>query len=394
MGENEEKKRIEAINEAIKSKNLRWKAEATKMSQLSEEEKKLRLGSIISEERRKSIEERRAKKEKKSAPIGEGSLGASVSKWDWRNVSGINWVTPPKDQGSCGSCVAFTVCGVLEMMIRRWILSDPNANINLSEAHLFYCNNRLCYPPNDPNYGWLIPPALEYVKNNGVPDDACFPYTDHNQPCNTCSDWRSRIDNTKINNYTSITNTDEMKAMLREHGCLATDFLVYDDFMHYPGGVYEFAWGDYLGGHAVMVVGYDDAQGCWICKNSWYGTSWGENGFFRIGYGEVGIDDVMYAADFTGTLLQISGKIAFLRVHDVGTGFGPPKDFIDGEVIVKLDSKPDKAFGFQLRTDDNEPERRGMLNVLRDCFNKGAHVTIDYTVTGMTTGRIIRIAKT
>lgn len=28
-------------------------------------------------------------------------------------------------------------------------------------------------------------------------------------------------------------------------------------------------------------------------------------------------------------LVQSSGKITFLRVHDVGTGFGPPTDFID-----------------------------------------------------------------
>ena len=37
----------------------------------------------------------------------------------------------------------------------------------------------------------------------------------------------------------------------------------------------------FIGGHAVAVVGYDDTEGYWICKNSW-GKSWGENGFFRI----------------------------------------------------------------------------------------------------------------
>jgi Papain family cysteine protease/FG-GAP-like repeat len=43
------------------------------------------------------------------------------------------------------------------------------------------------------------------------------------------------------------------------------------------------------GGHVMLVVGYDDADGCWIVKNSW-GPWWGENGFARIGYGECDID--------------------------------------------------------------------------------------------------------
>jgi C1A family cysteine protease len=389
--ENKEKKLV-AINKAIKTKNLRWKAEETIMSKLSEEEVKKRLGSIIPEERIKLIEERREKKEKKGVAAGERLPKASLPKWDWRNVSGVNWVTAPKDQGNCGSCVSFAVVGVLEMMLRRWIYDDPAAKVNLSEAHLFYCNNRQCNV-NDPNFGWNIAPGLDYVKNNGVPDEACFPYTGQNQPCNTCSNWENRIDHTKITHWKKITDKDEMKEMLRGHGCLAADFLVYEDFMSYPGGVYEYATGKKLGGHAIMVVGYDDNDGCWICKNSWFGTAWGESGFFRIGYDEVGIDDAMYSVDFVDTLMEADGKITFLRVHDVGTGYGPSIDFIDGEVVAKLDSKPDKAFGFQLRTDSNESERQGMLNLLRDCFNSGTRVRIEYFVTGMTTGRILRVVK-
>ena len=39
----------------------------------------------------------------------------------------------------------------------------------------------------------------------------------------------------------------------------------------------------------VTIVGYDDNLECWIVKNSW-GTGWGENGWFRIKYGECGIN--------------------------------------------------------------------------------------------------------
>ena len=71
---------------------------------------------------------------------------------------------------------------------------------------------------------------------------------------------------------------------------------VYDDFMHYTGGVYSPTSSVNLGGHCVCVVGYDDTNGCWIGKNSW-GTGWGEGGLFRIAYGQCGIDAEMWAVD-------------------------------------------------------------------------------------------------
>ena len=58
--------------------------------------------------------------------------------------------------------------------------------------------------------------------------------------------------------------------------------------------------------------------------------------------------------DPVGSVLSASGRITFLRANDIGTGFGPPSDFLDVEVIVQLDSQPGKSFGFQLRADGNE----------------------------------------
>ena len=66
-------------------------------------------------------------------------------------------------------------------------------------------------------------------------------------------------------------------------------FMVYDDFFDYAGGVYRHTWGQYLGGHCVALFGYD-AEG-WLCKNSW-GPEWGEDGWFRIGFGECGMDNL------------------------------------------------------------------------------------------------------
>jgi hypothetical protein len=92
-----------------------------------------------------------------------------------------------------------------------------------------------------------------------------------------------------------------------------------------------------------------------------------------------------------GSLLAADGRITLLRVHDVGTGFGPPTDSIDVEVVIALDSMPGKAFGFQMRNDAAGKARRDMFDVLRQAFKTNRPVRIDYVRTGLRNGRIIRV---
>ncbi len=92
-------------------------------------------------------------------------------------------------------------------------------------------------------------------------------------------------------------------------------------------------------------------------------------------------------------LLQSTGKLTFLRVHDVGSGYGPGSDSIDVEVVTQLDSQPGKAFGFQVRDDAQRAARQGMLDLLRDAFNNNWTVTLDYYIDpGKNNGLIIRVA--
>lgn len=94
-------------------------------------------------------------------------------------------------------------------------------------------------------------------------------------------------------------------------------------------------------------------------------------------------------------LLQSSGKLTFLRVNDVGGGFGPPNDFIDGEAIMKLNSQPGRSIGFRLRDDANRAAHQGMLDLLRDAFNNNWTVSVDYNLDpGKTNGVAIRVALT
>ena len=87
-----------------------------------------------------------------------------------------------------------------------------------------------------------------------------------------------------------------MKSWIAAKGPVSACFTVYDDFRYYKSGIYIHKSGAQLGGHCVCIVGYSDADRAWIARNSW-GPAWGENGYFRIGYGQVGIDYEMWGID-------------------------------------------------------------------------------------------------
>ena len=95
-------------------------------------------------------------------------------------------------------------------------------------------------------------------------------------------------------------------------------------------------------------------------------------------------------------LRSATGKLAFLRVHNVGTGFGPPSDFIDVEVVIGI-KQVTGGFGFKLRNDTNGLAHQGMLDLLRDAFNADTAVNVEYQLDpgefGKVNGTIIRVTR-
>ena len=75
--------------------------------------------------------------------------------------------------------------------------------------------------------------------------------------------------------------------------------IFYEDLDRYKSGIYEYdGKSKEIGGHWVVIVGWQDDPnikngGYWIARNSW-GPDWGEKGYFRIAYGECGIDDFWF----------------------------------------------------------------------------------------------------
>jgi len=228
--------------------------------------------------------------------------------FDWRNVSGTNYISPIRDQGGCGSCYAFASMGLLEARYR--IMTNNLERVVFSPQDVVECSeySQGC----EGGFPFLI--AGKYAEDFGVVPEECNPYKKQQPQQQTCGTGLNcrRFYATAyryVGGYYGATNEPLMRLALVNNGPLAVGFEVYDDFMPYKGGVYHHTaikdqvnrlnkWDPFqLTNHAVLIVGYGTEKGTnepyWIVKNSW-GTGWGEQGYFRIrrGTDECGIESL------------------------------------------------------------------------------------------------------
>ncbi|MCK4414393.1 MAG: hypothetical protein KAY32_12695 [Candidatus Eisenbacteria sp.] len=274
---------LNQIQQAIQNQNLDWDAASNSVWLKTWAEKDSLLGLLESKDLIPM---------ESPCRLPDGFFKDLPDSFDWRNKGGKNYIGSVKDQGHCGSCWAFAGCGVVEAL-RKINGYSPCGVENLSEQFLVSCNvgvgqNLGCqggYPDRTANF----------LQNTGTPDEACYPYKAKTLPCNLrCDDWQSRV--RKISSWSYVRNggspTSQSVDSIRSAVYVSPQWItmyVYEDFYAYDGGVYEYATGDKQGGHAITLVGYNDVDSCFICKNSW-GTDWGEKGYFRIGYSQVAGD--------------------------------------------------------------------------------------------------------
>jgi len=247
--------------------------------------------------------------------IDVSGTGTAPPAWDWRdasldNVSG-DWMTPVKSQGACGSCWGFAALGALEAMVNIRA-GSPSVDVDLSEQYLLSC------PNGGGCSGWNAWWAYRYLRDNGgAITESCFPYeADDRVPCSDkCDGWRDTL--FPVTGYDGMQTPprQEIKAALVEHGPLVAEMAVMEGFGGYTGGVYEHPGEESARdiNHQVVIVGYDDMQGCWIVRNSW-GQNWGENGYFRIAYGDCMMEHFLIAVDTSPLIARAGGPY----IADVG----------------------------------------------------------------------------
>ena len=215
---------------------------------------------------------------------------AAPASYDWRDY---NRVSPVKDQGSCGSCWAFSTVANLEGLYA----AKKGTIKTFSEQMLVDCDTS-----DSGCNGGLMEYAFTWLKKNGgIMYEADYAYKGVKSTCKSDS---SKYADFKITGYKKLGSSystwspvdeDEIRDFLLETGPLAVA-LNADPLQTYSSGILDVTSTRCPTSginHAVTMVGYgvENNVNYWIVKNSW-GTSWGERGYFRIrrGNGTCGIN--------------------------------------------------------------------------------------------------------
>jgi len=193
---------------------------------------------------------------------------------DWRKK---NAVTSVKDQGQCGSCWTFSSTGASE---GAWAIATGQLT-DLSEEQLVECATGIQYGSHGCS-GGQMEGAFKYLIQNGQCALSSYPYTSGSGKSGSC---KSCTQTAHFSSCSDVKPNDQisLKGAVTQQPVAVAIEADTRYFQSYSGGILDSASCGTQLDHGVLIVGYGEESGekYWLLKNSW-GTSWGEQGYFRI----------------------------------------------------------------------------------------------------------------
>jgi len=191
-------------------------------------------------------------------------------------------MSPVRNQGTEGTCVAFaSVVGVKEYQDKK----EYDRLIRLSPRYLYYlCKKFDGQPFQDGTYPRI---AMKILTKYGVAEESCWPYKPFQKDF-PCANADKEAKKYRIKAYARLLSLLEMKRSLAINGPFLAGVKVFKGWFSkrvIKSGLIPLPARkeQAVGGHAVCILGFDDAKQVFKFKNSW-GKSWADKGYGYLSY--------------------------------------------------------------------------------------------------------------
>lgn len=186
-----------------------------------------------------------------------------------------------EDQGQLGSCTGNAIAGAIELIDKK-----NNKRLDVSRLFIYY-EERVLEGTINYDAGAYIRDGIKVTYTKGAPLESLWPYNIRKWATKPTTAAYTDALKRKVTGYQRCVNFTAVKNALALGNPVVIGFDVYESFetigsngiMTYPNLASE----QLLGGHAVLLVGYNDDTQRFIARNSW-GTSWGDKGYFYMPY--------------------------------------------------------------------------------------------------------------
>ena len=191
------------------------------------------------------------------------------------------YCSPIEDQGQLGSCTGNAIAGAIELLHKR-----QNRTLDISRLFIYYYERMFIGTVNYDS-GAYIRDGIKACYTYGAPTENLWPY--NISKFRTVPPKEALIDaaKRKVTSYQRAADFNQVIDAISSGYPVTIGFSVYSSFdsptvartgiMPYPDTKKE----RLLGGHAVLLVGYNKNNNTFIARNSW-GTSWGDRGYFYM----------------------------------------------------------------------------------------------------------------
>lgn len=191
------------------------------------------------------------------------------------------YCTPIENQGNLGSCTGQAIAGAIELLNKR-----NRKPTDVSRLFIYYYERLLLGTVNYDS-GAYIRDGIKATNHYGASLESHWPYDIRKFRQEPISEAKTDALKRKVTRYERVNDFNGCINALSNGYPVIMGFRVYNSFMSknvaktgimpYPNTKRE----RLLGGHAVLLVGYNKSKKVFIARNSW-GAKWGDKGYFYM----------------------------------------------------------------------------------------------------------------